>query len=818
MPDIFVGSVSVGVVPDASNWNNRLRAELVPSSSRVGDEVGGNISRKITDNMGKAGTESAGAFSDSFRKRLKAALDALPKAKVDGDTTEIDRKVEELRAKLEELAHTDIIDSNQAIAELAVIEHELSAVAREADGIDVRFNIDRARVQLAMLKREVDNVGDGGGGILGRAGIGAAGGAAGGASSAGGGALSALPGPLSNPYIATGLVAAVVAVVPQISALISGAIVSGFGLAISAMAIIGAARMPEVQQVFTNLKDRALEDFEIIGQSWVPVLESIGNSARQVLDHLTPLFTNAAKLIAGPFRLFADTIITAFTQPAVESSITAVARAFVAILKAMTPEIPKIATTLANSITAIATTVAQHPESFTRVIDFLIGVINFGLRAIVVLTDFANWLATLTRGAIIWAGNAIAVFGRLRHGVADQFDLMRHDVAHAWDVIWNNTIGRAQRGQADLQRLISQGLHNVANAFDIARHAISSTWDSVWDNTVGRARNGVRDTANAIISLKNWVVNFFSNAGSWLYNQGRNIVSGLWKGIKDAWNDVVSWFKGMPHAILKALGIASPPPWSIDAGKHIMGGLLKGIAHGAANVKDFFVNLATSITGPLKNVWSKISGVGGAIGRFFSRLVGAGGSGVARWAGVVAQALAMLGLPQSLAPRVLYQMQTESGGNPNAINNWDINAQRGDPSRGLMQTIGSTFAAYHVPGTSNNIYDPLANVAAALNYARTVYGPDLMRGSMGVGSGHGYDTGGWLPPGVTMAINRTGEPELVLTADQIRGAQGRGGDGGATYVAHFDGLTGQAIEGHVRTAFAAMSVTQGNLNRQGRRR
>jgi phage-related protein len=359
--------------------------------------------------------------------------------------------------------------------------------------------------------------------------------------------------------------------------------------------------------------------------------------------------------------------------------------------------------------------------------------------------------------------------------------------------------------------------HGIASTFDSIRHTVAHTWDVVWDNTVGRTAQAVHDVERWFISLRSWVTGFFANAGSWLYNQGRNIVTGLWNGIKAAWTDVVSWFKGMPHAILHALGIASPPPWSIDAGKHIMGGLLKGIAHGASDVKGFFVNLASNITGPLKAVWSTIGGIGHAIGGFFSKLVGAGGSGVGRWAGVVAQALAMLGLSQSLAGRVLYQMQTESGGNPNAINNWDINAQRGDPSRGLMQTIGSTFAAYHVAGTSTNIYDPLANVAAALNYARTVYGPSLMRGSMGVGSGHGYDTGGWLPPGVTLAINRTGESELVLTQDQLRGIS-RGGDGATIYNAHFDGLTGQAIEGHVRTAFAAMSVTQGNLNRQGRRR
>src|SRR5690606_40017988 len=51
----------------------------------------------------------------------------------------------------------------------------------------------------------------------------------------------------------------------------------------------------------------------------------------------------------------------------------------------------------------------------------------------------------------------------------------------------------------------------------------------------------------------------------------------------------------------------------------------------------------------------------------------------------------------------------ESSGNPKAINLWDINAQNGIPSKGLLQVIPPTFAAYHVPGTSKNIYDPVAN-------------------------------------------------------------------------------------------------------------
>jgi SLT domain-containing protein len=64
----------------------------------------------------------------------------------------------------------------------------------------------------------------------------------------------------------------------------------------------------------------------------------------------------------------------------------------------------------------------------------------------------------------------------------------------------------------------------------------------------------------------------------------------------------------------------------------------------------------------------------------------------------------------------------ESSGDPNAINLWDINAQNGTPSIGLLQVIQPTFDAYHVPGTSFDIYDPVANLCAAANYAADRYG------------------------------------------------------------------------------------------------
>lgn len=67
-------------------------------------------------------------------------------------------------------------------------------------------------------------------------------------------------------------------------------------------------------------------------------------------------------------------------------------------------------------------------------------------------------------------------------------------------------------------------------------------------------------------------------------------------------------------------------------------------------------------------------------------------------------------------------IKDESGGNPYVCNNWDVNADSGDPSKGLIQVIGTTFRANHCPGTSEDIYDPIANMCAGSHYAWKRYG------------------------------------------------------------------------------------------------
>ncbi|MCZ4325667.1 tape measure protein [Brachybacterium paraconglomeratum] len=149
-----------------------------------------------------------------------------------------------------------------------------------------------------------------------------------------------------------------------------------------------------------------------------------------------------------------------------------------------------------------------------------------------------------------------------------------------------------------------------------------------------------------------------------------------------------------------------------------------------------------------------------------------------RWTPVATQALSMEGaFSGANLQALLRRMNQESGFNPRAINNWDSNARKGIPSKGLMQVIDPTFRAYARPGYDKDIYDPLSNILASIRYTRSRYS-SLQAGwnRRGGYAGGGivgdrptlFDQGGELPPGLTTVLNASRKPEAVLTNDQLK--------------------------------------------------
>ncbi|HBM7175150.1 tape measure protein [Enterococcus faecium] len=141
-----------------------------------------------------------------------------------------------------------------------------------------------------------------------------------------------------------------------------------------------------------------------------------------------------------------------------------------------------------------------------------------------------------------------------------------------------------------------------------------------------------------------------------------------------------------------------------------------------------------------------------------------GGSGVERWRNVAIRALKMTGqYSAGNLNALLNQMRTESNGNPKAINNWDINAKKGTPSKGLLQVIDPTFRAYAMPGFNSNIYDPLSNILASIRYALSRYG-SLRAAYRGVG----YANGGIVNQHQIAEIAEGNKPEIIIPLDKAK--------------------------------------------------
>jgi hypothetical protein len=263
------------------------------------------------------------------------------------------------------------------------------------------------------------------------------------------------------------------------------------------------------------------------------------------------------------------------------------------------------------------------------------------------------------------------------------------------------------------------------------------------------------------------VLRKIGDAASWLVQKGKDILTGLWNGIKSIWDDghgggVVGWFKGFPSKILSALGIHSPPAWAISAGKHIMGGLLRGLAHGAADVAGFFRGLASDVFGPLKDVWASVnaalfSGPGVGPTNFGSNrsLVRALAEKLYGWKDAQWIALANL-------------IGGESGFNNRAQNPTSS-------AFGMFQFLNSTWASVGAVKTA----DPYAQTVAGLRYIAGGYGtPGAAYGAWLGRSPHWYGSG--MAPTVftrptLIGVGESGDETVSVT-------RGRGGRGGVTYV------------------------------------
>ncbi|MGJ9815937.1 phage tail tape measure protein [Staphylococcus aureus] len=141
------------------------------------------------------------------------------------------------------------------------------------------------------------------------------------------------------------------------------------------------------------------------------------------------------------------------------------------------------------------------------------------------------------------------------------------------------------------------------------------------------------------------------------------------------------------------------------------------------------------------------------------------GSGATYASRVIRQAQNILGgryKSKWIHDQMMRVAKRESNYQANAVNNWDINARRGDPSKGLFQIIGSTFRANAKSGYTN-FNNPVHQGISAMQYIVRRYG----WGGFKRAGDYAYATGGKVFDG-WYNLGEDGHPEWIIPTDPAR--------------------------------------------------
>ena len=134
-------------------------------------------------------------------------------------------------------------------------------------------------------------------------------------------------------------------------------------------------------------------------------------------------------------------------------------------------------------------------------------------------------------------------------------------------------------------------------------------------------------------------------------------------------------------------------------------------------------------------------------GNKFLNMVGLGKRPAAEWSDMALEALKRMGYGPEHLDAMLRQIEIESGGDPNAVNNWDSNAAKGTPSGGLLQVIEPTYQDVRrrypeaFEGLPDDRMHPMTNLVAGVGAVKRDWGGPAGRWP----TKGGYATGGVLP-------------------------------------------------------------------------
>lgn len=189
---------------------------------------------------------------------------------------------------------------------------------------------------------------------------------------------------------------------------------------------------------------------------------------------------------------------------------------------------------------------------------------------------------------------------RMWHDVTGFVSRIYHDVINWFKRMWNDIKSGLERFAAAEVRGWQRLWHDVTGFVKRIWNDVTGWFKRMWNDIKTGVERGVNDVIKWFKSLPGKIAGFFSDAGSWLLNAGKAIISGLWNGLKSAWKDVTGFFSGIGSWISKHKGpIEVDRQLLVPHGKAIMAGLYQGLSDGYTGVRSLVGDMGAGLSSGL---------------------------------------------------------------------------------------------------------------------------------------------------------------------------------------------------------------------------
>lgn len=374
------------------------------------------------------------------------------------------------------------------------------------------------------------------------------------------------------------------------------------------ISVIGTTFLPilaDIAQIIGPVLAPMLQAFGRLLEALRPLIQAVADAFATALEGMIPFFDALADAIDGAMPTLGpmlQDIGAAFAD--LFESMVPLAPLFVQLLEAILPIVPpliQMAVDLMPRLIEIIEALLPYIEAWAELMVVMIPIISdvagFLLDVFIPVLEFVMSIFTgmleLITTVVTGIGDVITT---VFTGIADFFSNIWTTISDQVSAAWTGISDFFSSGLDGMWQKVKDFGSNIWNSIKTAMSNLVSAIRDGMRNMVDGISNGIRNALNWFRDLPGKILDFFKSAGSWLFNVGKDILQGLWNGLKAMVDRIIGFFRDLvdqaKNIVMDLLGMASPSKVFEYIGEMIGAGMVKGLEGSSSDVAEAAKSMA----------------------------------------------------------------------------------------------------------------------------------------------------------------------------------------------------------------------------------